>query len=139
VVGRLRKLDGGGAAVPVLGLYYLRARYMNPVTGRFMSRDPKEFKPIDPAKFNSFYRQRKPTDPKKLHKYLYAGGDPVNLIDPRGESDAADDAEASFESLEVYQEQSANEFYRINTTRTLQKLEKILDDITCLADCEDDF
>ncbi len=24
-----------------LGLYYLRARYYNPVTGRFMSRDPR--------------------------------------------------------------------------------------------------
>ena len=24
-----------------LGLYYLRARYYNPITGRFMSRDPK--------------------------------------------------------------------------------------------------
>ena len=23
-----------------LGLYYLRARYYNPVTGRFLSRDP---------------------------------------------------------------------------------------------------
>ncbi len=25
-----------------------------------------------------------PTDPKTLHKYLYAGGDPVNLKDPTG-------------------------------------------------------
>jgi RHS repeat-associated protein len=25
-----------------LGLYYLRARYYNPNTGRFMSRDPNE-------------------------------------------------------------------------------------------------
>jgi RHS repeat-associated protein len=54
---------------PDLGLYYLRARYYNPLTGRFMSRDPNE--------------GRLP-DPKILHKYLYAGGDPVNAIDPRG-------------------------------------------------------
>ena len=47
-----------------LGLYYLRARYYNPPTGRFMSRDPEEGNPFDP---------------KTLHKYLYAGGDPVNL------------------------------------------------------------
>jgi len=52
-----------------LGLYYLRARYMNPLTGRFMSRDPNEGKAKVPA---------------TLHKYLYAFGDPVNRIDPRG-------------------------------------------------------
>ena len=52
-----------------LGLYYLRARYYNPLTGRFMSRDPED---------------GKIKDPRTLHKYLYAGGDPVNRIDPRG-------------------------------------------------------
>lgn len=52
-----------------LGLYYLRARYYNPTTGRFMSRDPEDGKPIDPT---------------SLHKYLYAGGDPVNGLDPSG-------------------------------------------------------
>jgi RHS repeat-associated protein len=52
-----------------LNLYYLRARYYNPQTGRFLSRDPED---------------GNPTDPKSLHKYLYAGGDPVNMIDPMG-------------------------------------------------------
>jgi len=52
-----------------LGLYYLRARYYNPLTGRFLSRDPKDGK---------FW------DPKTLHRYLYAGGAPVNRIDPSG-------------------------------------------------------
>jgi RHS repeat-associated protein len=52
-----------------LGLYYLRARYYNPATGRFLSRDP--------LNGNAF-------DPKTLHKYLYAGGDPVNATDPTG-------------------------------------------------------
>jgi RHS repeat-associated protein len=52
-----------------LGLYYLRARYYNPATGRFMSRDP-----LDGSGF----------DPKTLHKYLYAGGDPIDGIDPTG-------------------------------------------------------
>jgi RHS repeat-associated protein len=52
-----------------LGLYYLRARYYNAATGRFMSRDPED---------------RNTLDPKMLHKYLYAGGDPVNKIDPKG-------------------------------------------------------
>jgi RHS repeat-associated protein len=48
------------------------ARYYNPATGRFMSRDPENGK----AK-----------DPKTLHKYLYASGDPVNRIDPSGRGD----------------------------------------------------
>ena len=52
-----------------LGLYYLRARYYNPNTGRFMSRDPLDGKAKRPA---------------SLHKYLYANGDPVNMTDPRG-------------------------------------------------------
>jgi len=52
-----------------LGLYYLRARYYNPATGRFLSRDPED---------------GHAWDPKSLHKYLYAGGDPVNEIDPLG-------------------------------------------------------
>ena len=54
---------------PDLVLYYLRARYYNPITGRFMSRDPEKGIPTDPA---------------SLHKYLYAIGDQVNQIDPRG-------------------------------------------------------
>jgi len=56
-----------------LGLYYLRARYYNPNTGRFMSRDSLD---------------GDPTDPQSLHKYLYAGGDPVNRIDPSGRADS---------------------------------------------------
>lgn len=58
-----------------LGLYYLRARYYNPATGRFLSRDPEDGKAYDP---------------QSLHKYLYAGGDPVNRADPRGRADASD-------------------------------------------------
>ena len=54
---------------PDLGLYYLRARYYNPATGRFVSQDPE----------NGIA-----TDPETLHKYLFAGGDPVNKIDPSG-------------------------------------------------------
>jgi RHS repeat-associated protein len=52
-----------------LGLYYLRARYYNPQTGRFMSRDPKD---------------GEDWDPKTLHTYLYAGDDPISGSDPTG-------------------------------------------------------
>ena len=45
------------------------ARYYNPSTGRFMSRDPEAGNRFSPA---------------SLHKYLYAGGDPVNMVDPSG-------------------------------------------------------
>ena len=55
-----------------LGLYYLRARYYNPLTGRFMGRDPEA---------------GDPTAPRTLHRYLYVGGDPVNYIDPRGRAE----------------------------------------------------
>jgi RHS repeat-associated protein len=54
---------------PDLGLYYLRARYYNPLTGRFMSKDSENGK-VD--------------DPRTLHKYLYAYGDPINAQDPSG-------------------------------------------------------
>jgi RHS repeat-associated protein len=52
-----------------LGLFYLRARYLNPGTGRFMTQDTYEGNDYDPA---------------SLHKYLYANANPVNMIDPSG-------------------------------------------------------
>jgi RHS repeat-associated protein len=54
---------------PDLGLYFNRARYMNVSTGRFWTMDEDEGNDNDPA---------------SLHKYLYAGDDPVNQIDPSG-------------------------------------------------------
>jgi RHS repeat-associated protein len=54
-----------------LGLYYLRARWYNPASGRFMSRDPYG---------GSIY------DPASLHRYNYARANPVNYIDPSGRS-----------------------------------------------------
>jgi RHS repeat-associated protein len=72
---------------PDLGLYYLRARYYNPLTGRFMSRDPEDG--------NHF-------DPKSLHKYLYADGDPVNGLDPRGREDLLEYAGEFTDKLDKY-------------------------------------
>jgi len=57
------------------------ARYYNPLTGRFLSRDPE-----DGSK----------RDPKSLHKYLYAGGEPVNATDPSGRAELVATAELDF-------------------------------------------
>jgi RHS repeat-associated protein len=57
-----------------LGLYYLRARYYNPLTGRFMSRDPEEFCGCSIR------------NPASLHKYVYGNDDPVDLSDPLGKA-----------------------------------------------------
>ena len=51
------------------GLYYLRARYMDTSTGRFISQDSYAGT-ID--------------DPVSLHKYLYCASNPVDYIDPSG-------------------------------------------------------
>ena len=51
------------------GLYYLRARYMNPSVGRFISMDTYQG-------YNA--------DPISLHKYLYANSNPVSNSDPSG-------------------------------------------------------
>jgi RHS repeat-associated protein len=54
-----------------LGLYYLRARYLNPDSGRFWSMDSYEGSSSDPI---------------SLHKYLYAHADPIGLLDRSGNS-----------------------------------------------------
>jgi RHS repeat-associated protein len=76
VGNRVRSFCSGEQYDSDLALYYLRARYYNPATGRFLSRDPD-----NPSLFDS---NGLPTDPKYLHKYLYANGNPVNAKDPTG-------------------------------------------------------
>ena len=77
--GALRALQGddpgtylfaGERIEPNTGFYDLRARWMSPATGIFLSEDPL----LGVA-----------DDPRSLHKYLYAKADPVNLVDPTGE------------------------------------------------------
>ena len=48
------------------GLYYMRARYYDPVVGRFISEDPIGFAGRD------------------VNLYAYVSGNPVNYIDPDG-------------------------------------------------------
>ena len=57
------------------GLYYLRARYMNPETGTFITQDTYAGTIFDPT---------------SLHKYLYANADPVMNIDPSGYNSIAE-------------------------------------------------
>ncbi|NCC62229.1 MAG: hypothetical protein EOM12_15115 [Verrucomicrobiae bacterium] len=54
---------------PEVGLYFLRARYMDTVRGRFWTMDVFEGLSFDPV---------------SLHKYLYTNTDPVNMLDPSG-------------------------------------------------------
>jgi RHS repeat-associated protein len=96
-----------------LGLYYLRARYYNPLTGRFLSRDPYEPKLRD--------SHGRPIDPKKFHKYLYAGGDPVNALDPTGK-------DALFDDLMIEFNGDAADQYALEETET--SLKKVFD---CVA------
>lgn len=58
-----------GEEKDVTGLYYLRARYMDPSTGTFTSMDT--------------YGGRL-SDPMSLHKYLFANSNPVKYCDPSG-------------------------------------------------------
>jgi len=60
---------------PDLRLYYLRARYLNSLTGRFLARD---------SALGGFGK------PATLHKYAYSGADPVNRVDPSGDMEIED-------------------------------------------------
>jgi len=51
------------------GLYYLRARYYDPTTGRFISKDSNEGNIVNPL---------------SLNLYTYCENNPVNYVDPTG-------------------------------------------------------
>ncbi|MFH2045805.1 MAG: RHS repeat-associated core domain-containing protein, partial [Pseudomonadota bacterium] len=55
---------------PNAGFYYLRARYYDQGSGRFVTSDPWEGHAFEPV---------------TLHKYLYANANPVMYIDPSGQ------------------------------------------------------
>lgn len=56
--------------LPELGLYFLRTRFYDPSTGRFLTPDRDRHDPEIPSTF---------------HPYQYAGGNPVQHSDPTGE------------------------------------------------------
>jgi RHS repeat-associated protein len=62
------------------GLLYLRARYYDPVIGRFLTRDP----------FRGFL-----FTPQSLNQYVYVRNNPVNWIDPWGLCDVEGSALAT--------------------------------------------
>ncbi|MEW6745504.1 MAG: RHS repeat-associated core domain-containing protein [Planctomycetota bacterium] len=51
------------------GLYFMRARFYDPETGRFLGKDPVE---------------GALTAPQGLHRYVYGENDPVRMLDPTG-------------------------------------------------------
>ena len=61
-----------------VGLFYLRARYLNPATGRFLSRDPVEGKKCCGLSWNP---------------YIYVKDNPVNAVDPTGRGDTQEEIE----------------------------------------------
>jgi len=57
------------------GRLFLRARWMDPTTGRFVSEDP----------FGGTTKR-----PSSFHRYLYANESPVNMVDPDGQFGLSD-------------------------------------------------
>jgi RHS repeat-associated protein len=76
------------------GLVYLRARYYDPATGRFLSKDA----------FAGSYQL-----PLSLNKYLYASANPVNHTDPSGNEDIEEVEESQIISEELDEEEAESE------------------------------
>jgi RHS repeat-associated protein len=97
-------------------LYQLRARYYNPGTGRFLSRDPL------PGRLE---------DPRTTHRYTYANSDPIMFSDPTGQESLAE--------LSVAQEinSSLDSAELVGKTRAACTLKSTADQVEAVADIVD--
>jgi len=77
------------------GLYSLRARYYDPGVGRFNNRDTWAYDFRNPMEFN---------------RYVYAAGNPVNLVDPSG-----------YDSIFTYVRSGINHAFRSAFSEPLRK------------------
>lgn len=89
-----------------VGLYYLRARYMNPASGRFLTMDL-----LDGSAF----------EPQTLHKYLYVVNDPVNKLDPSGLQHSLTTVTLSIAVLGIMASTAAYFFLAYRTWQNLPK------------------
>jgi RHS repeat-associated protein len=96
------------------------ARYYNPTTGRFLSRDPEDGYIGVPA---------------TLHKYLYAGSNPVNMIDPRGRADAGETAGADAESIKLT-ENTTEEIKEVAFENKFTDVDDAMDQLESLEDAQ---
>ena len=72
-VGTKNKFQFTGEALdPGTGLYYLRSRYYDPETGRFLSKDPSSGSVLIPL---------------SLNPYIYVRNNPLKYVDPSGRWD----------------------------------------------------
>lgn len=96
-----------------LGLYYLRARYLDVETGRFWSLD--EFEGMK-------------TESITLHKYLYAHGNPASYTDPSGNTVMTTQESSLVGRLQ-------NDFMKIGLNKTIQfKIKRdVQGKIVCIA------
>jgi RHS repeat-associated protein len=62
-------VGGLGVMAEADGLYFMRARFYDPGTGRFLGKDPVE---------------GALTDPQSLHRYVYGRNAPASHVDPNG-------------------------------------------------------
>jgi RHS repeat-associated protein len=67
------------------GLYYFNARYYDPETGKFITRDPYTFLPNDPRIIGKPQnRAQWLMNPQRFDRFSYAQNNPLRYQDPTG-------------------------------------------------------